>query len=69
MNVTANERRTVLELFNVAEAARLIECDVFWLHRMVKKNRIASPQTKLGKRFYYSRNEIENLKKQAADEK
>ena len=62
MVVTADERRNVLNLFNVSEAARLIGMDVYRLHRDIKAGRVPSPQVRLGRRLYFGNDDLGHLR-------
>ena len=53
MIVTADERRKILNLFNVSEAARQLGVDVFQLHRDIKSGRVPPPKVRLGRRLYF----------------
>lgn len=61
MIVTADERRRVLNLFNVSEAARQLGVDVFQLHRDIKAERVPSPQVRLGRRLYFGNDDLIHL--------
>ena len=64
MNITANQRRTVLKLFNISETARLLgwpEQDTF---RRIRMGQLPSPQIPLGKRFYFSVDDLQLLSQQ-----
>jgi len=61
MIVTADERRKVLNLFNVSEAARQLGVDVFRLHRDIKAGRVPSPQVRLGRRLYFGNDDLSHL--------
>jgi hypothetical protein len=62
MVVTADERRNVLNLLNVSEAARLIGMDVFRLHRDIRAGRVPSPQIRLGRRLYFGNDDLNHLR-------
>jgi predicted site-specific integrase-resolvase len=66
MIVTADERRNVLNLFNVSEAARQLGVDVFRLHRDIKAGRVPSPKIRLGRRLYFTSDEIGDLSERYA---
>ena len=61
MVVTADERRQVLNLFNVSEAARLMGMDVFHLHRDIRAGRAPSPTVRLGRRLYFGMDDLNHL--------
>ena len=69
MNVTAGERRRVLKLFNVSEAARRIGVPVPEMHRWVSAGHLPLPQVRLGKRRYYTQDDIELLARKCAETK
>ena len=66
MNVTAPERRSVLKLFNVSEAARQLGIPVRKMHWDITAGRLPSPTVPLGKRFYFTAGDLELLEKQCA---
>ena len=69
MIVSAKERRQILKLFNVSEAARLVGMSVNLMHREVRKGNIPAPQVQVGKRFYYTCHDLDELiNKYAANE-
>ena len=57
MNVTADQRRTVLRLFNVSEAARLIGLPVQDMYHRIRAGQLPAPQIPLGRRCYFSADE------------
>ncbi|MEZ6142576.1 MAG: hypothetical protein R3B84_18605 [Zavarzinella sp.] len=67
MVVTADERRNVLNLFNVSEAARLIGMDVFRLHRDIRAGRVPSPKVRLRRRLYFGIDDLSHLRERYAD--
>jgi len=67
MNVTAGVRRSVLRLFNVSEAARQIGVPVPVMHRSITAGYLPTPQVKLGRRHYYTQDEIEVLTRKCAE--
>lgn len=67
MNVTAGERRSVLGLFNVSEAARQIGVPVPEMHRWISAGRLPGPEVTLGKRRYYTQFDIELLTRRCAE--
>ena len=68
MNVTAPERRTVLKLFNVSEAARELGIPVRKMHWDITAGRLPAPQIRLGKRLYFTADDLETLARQCAQE-
>lgn len=61
MNVTAPERRTVLKLFNVSEAARALGIPVRKMHWEITAGRLPAPTIPLGKRFYFTAEDLDSL--------
>lgn len=61
MRVTAHERRTVLKLFNVSEAARQLGVGVQRLHRDVRAGRVRSPEVRLGRRVYFTQDDLKQV--------
>tara|TARA_R110002096_G_scaffold374983_5_gene568665 strand:+ start:143 stop:358 length:216 start_codon:yes stop_codon:yes gene_type:complete len=64
MIVTADERRNILSLFNVSEAARQLGIAVQQMHRDIRAGRLPSPQVRVGKRLYFTRGDLNKLTKQ-----
>ena len=62
MNVTAEQRRTTLRLFNVSEAARDLGYPVQHLFHLIRTGLVPSPQISLGKRFYFSAEDLQLLR-------
>ncbi len=62
MIVSASERRNVLRLLNVSEAARQIDVDVFQLHRDIRVGRVSAPKIRLGRRLYFGADDLERLR-------
>lgn len=69
MNVTAEVRRTVLRLFNVSEAARQIGVPVPEMYRSVYAGRVPMPHVKLGRRYYFTQDDIEDLTRRCSETK
>ncbi len=61
MNITANQRRTVLKLFNISETARDLGWSVQDTFRRIRMGTLPSPQIPLGKRFYFSADDLQFL--------
>ena len=66
MNVTAPERRTVLKLFNVSEAARELGIPVRKMHWDISTGRLPAPRLRLGKRLYFTADDLKILAQQCA---
>ena len=64
MIVTAEERRNVLSLFNVSEAARQLGIAVQQMHRHIRAGRLPSPQVRVGKRLYFTGGDLNKLTEQ-----
>ena len=64
MNLSAQHRREVLRLFNVAEVARQLNVDAQWLRRTIKAGAITPPSTRLGLRLYFSADDLATLSTQ-----
>lgn len=64
MNVTASERRNVLKLFNVSEVARQLGIPVSKMHWEIRAGRLPSPTVPLGKRLYFSADDLDGLQQQ-----
>lgn len=67
MNVTADQRRTVLRLFNISEAARQLGWPVQDTFRRIRTGQLPSPQIPLGKRFYFSADDLQLLRQQGPE--
>jgi len=61
VRVSAEERRTILKLLNVSEAARQLGVGIQQLHRDIRAGRVQSPQIRLGRRVYFSHDEMKQL--------
>lgn len=61
MNVTAPQRRNLLKLFNVAEAARELGMSDQRIYRDIRAAYIQPPEVQLGKRSYFRQSTIDNL--------
>ena len=66
MNVTATERRTVLRLYNISEAARQLGIPVRKMHWEISAGRLAAPTVPLGKRLYFTAGDLELLEQQCS---
>ena len=66
MNVTAPERRTVLKLFNVSETARELGIPVRKMHWEITAGRLPAPQIRLGKRLYFTADDLRLLEQQCS---
>jgi hypothetical protein len=69
MNVTAGVRRSVLKLFNVSEAARQIGVPVPEMHRSISAGRLPMPRVRLGRRHYYTKDDLEVLTRKCSEMK
>lgn len=58
MVITAEERRSVLRLFNTSEAARRIGLTVQQMHRQIRSGIRPSPTIRLGKRLYFAADDL-----------
>lgn len=61
MNVTQHQRRTVLTLFNISEAARHLDLPVQDMFSRIRAGQMPPPQIQLGQRFYYSTDDLRLL--------
>jgi len=61
MRITAHNRRTILKLFNVAEAARMIGVGVQRLHRDIRAGRVRSPEVCLEKRAHFTEDDLKDI--------
>ena len=66
MNVTAPERRSVLGLFNVSEAARELGIPVRKMHWDITAGHLPAPRIRLGKRLYFAAADLEALAQRCA---
>ena len=67
MNITAEERRSVLRLLNVSEAARQLGVPVQRMHRSIRTGQLPVPPVKLGRRLYYTQDALKALAKQCSE--
>ena len=63
MNVTADQRRKVLGLFNVSEAARRVDLPIQKLHREIRAGPLPAPSVPLGKRHYFTADDLTLLER------
>ena len=61
MRATPAERRNILGLFNVSEAARQLGVDIQQLHRDVRAGRVQSPQVRIARRLYFTADDLTQL--------
>lgn len=61
MIITADDRRQILGLYNISEAARFIGVDVGLMHREVRKGNLPAPEFCIGKRCYYTDHDLKKL--------
>lgn len=64
MNVTADQRRTVLKLFNISESARLLGWSEQEMFSRIRSGQLPSPEIPLGRRFYFSADDLQLLRQQ-----
>jgi len=64
MRASAAERREVFGLFNVSEVARQLGVGIQRLHRDIRAGRVQSPQVRLGRRLYFSQDDLRDLSMQ-----
>ncbi len=64
MRATPEERRTVLGLFNVSEAARQLGVGIQQLHRDIRAGRVQAPKVSVGKRTYFTEDALNALSTQ-----
>lgn len=62
MNVTEAQRRDILKLFNIAESSRLLGIAQERLYRDISAGRVRSPQVPLGKRVYFTPEDLTELR-------
>ena len=67
MNVTAQQRRTVLRLFNISEAARQLGWPVQDMFSRIRSGQVPTPQIPLGRRLYFSADDLQFLRQQEND--
>ena len=68
MNVTAQQRRSILRLFNISEAARQLGWPVQDTFRRIRTGQLPSPQIPLGRRFYFSADDLQLLRQKSPQE-
>ena len=67
MNVTAQQRRTVLRLFNISEAARQLGWPVQDMFSRIRSGQVPTPQIPRGRRHYFSEEDLQFLRQQESD--
>lgn len=68
MNVTAQQRRSILRLFNISETARQLGWPVQDTFRRIRNGKLPSPQIRLGRRFYFSADDLQLLRQKSPQE-
>ena len=63
MHFSPADRRNVLQLLNVTEAAREIGVEPMWMHRRIRQGYIPPPSIEVGKRKYYTVSEVSKIAK------
>ena len=58
MEVTARDRRTILKLLNVSEAARSLDVPMRQMYFDIKAGWIPKPEIRLGKRLYHHADDL-----------
>lgn len=61
MRATPAERKNVLGLFNVSEAARQLNVGIQQLHRDINARRVQAPKVCVGKRSYFTEEALAEL--------
>ncbi len=61
MWLTAEQRRKMLNLFNVSEAARSIGISIGNLHYHIRTGRLPQPQVRFGNRLYFTSDDLKIL--------
>ena len=67
MNVTADQRRSILKLFNISEAARSLGWPVQDTFRRIRTGQLPPPQIPLGRRLYFSAEDLQLLRQKEND--
>jgi hypothetical protein len=67
MNITADQRRTVLRLLNISEAARQLGWPVQHMFHRIRTGQMPAPQIPLGRRLYFSADDLELLSQQSPE--
>lgn len=67
MNVTADQRRSVLKLFNISETARQLGWSVQDTFRRIRTGQLPSPQIPLGRRYYFSEDDLKALRQKGPE--
>ena len=61
MILTAEDRRNIVKLLNVSEAARSLGVPVQHLHSAIRGGRVPKPEIRLGKILYYHSDDLPKL--------
>jgi DNA-binding transcriptional MerR regulator len=67
MAITADERRSILGLFNVSEAARRLGVPIRKMHWEITAGRLPKPRIRLGRRRYYHADDLRDLAERCAE--
>lgn len=69
MNATGEVRRTFLRLFNVSEVARQLGISVQQMHHWIYAGILPKPHVTLGRRHFYTQDELDDLTRKLAETK
>ncbi len=61
MILTAEDRRSIVKLLNVSEAARSLGVPVQHMHCAIRAGRVPKPKIRLGKSLYYHADDLPKL--------
>ena len=61
MQVSKEERRDVLELFNISETARMVGMQTNAFHMDLRKGFLPPPTVEVGKRKYYRLGDVNRI--------
>jgi len=61
MEITVEERRNTLELFNVSEAARRLGIPVPQMYRRLQAGELPMPEVRLSRRRYYHATDLTKI--------
>ena len=61
MILTARERRSIVKLLNVSEAARSLGVPVQHMHSAIRGGRVPKPGIRVGKSLYYNADDLPNI--------
>jgi helix-turn-helix protein len=61
MILSARDRRSIVKLLNVSEAARALGVPIRQMHSAIKGGKLPKPEIRLGKSLYYHADDLKEI--------